>query len=108
MAERDLPAMVDYIVKSTGQEAITYIGHSQGACIGFAGFGRNKTLSRQIDLFIALAPVARIGNAKGALKLLGKIIKSDVDVRKWIYICHDGLWARVLSPYKSTHGQSVD
>lgn len=80
MAERDLPAMVDYILKSTNQQNLIYIGHSQGTSIGFAGFIRNQTLANQIKLFIAVAPVARVGNAQGLTKVLGRFLKSDVDV----------------------------
>lgn len=34
MALKDLPAVVDYILKETSQEQIYYVGHSQGTTIG--------------------------------------------------------------------------
>lgn len=34
MAKKDLPAVVNHILKTTGQEQIYYIGHSQGTTIG--------------------------------------------------------------------------
>lgn len=34
MALKDLPAVVNYILKVTSQEQIYYIGHSQGTTIG--------------------------------------------------------------------------
>ena len=36
LALKDLPAVVNYILKVTGQEQIYYIGHSQGTTIGDA------------------------------------------------------------------------
>lgn len=34
MALKDLPAVINHILKATGQEQIFYIGHSQGTTIG--------------------------------------------------------------------------
>lgn len=36
MAEFDLPAMIDYVLKETGQKKLFYIGHSQGTSAAFA------------------------------------------------------------------------
>ena len=40
MAAIDLPNMIDYVVKKTGQENVFYFGHSQGSIIGFTGFSK--------------------------------------------------------------------
>ena len=40
MAAVDLPAMVDYVTKTTGKNSIFYIGHSQGSEMGFIEFSR--------------------------------------------------------------------
>jgi len=34
MAKKDLPAVINFITKTTGQEQIFYVGHSQGTTIG--------------------------------------------------------------------------
>ena len=52
------------------QKRISYIGHSQGTTIGFAAFSQNQTLAAKVDLFIALAPVATVGNMKSPIKYL--------------------------------------
>ncbi|ESO98619.1 hypothetical protein LOTGIDRAFT_142579, partial [Lottia gigantea] len=75
MAQYDLPAMVDYITTKTGVSKITYIGHSQGTLIGFGGFSQNKTLASKVKLFIALAPIARLGHIKGPLHLISPLTK---------------------------------
>jgi predicted alpha/beta hydrolase len=41
MAKYDLPATVDYILKTTNATQIYYVGHSQGTEIIFAELGRN-------------------------------------------------------------------
>ncbi|KAI9305964.1 Alpha/Beta hydrolase protein [Cunninghamella echinulata] len=52
----DLPDTVDYILQTTGQKDLTYIGFSQGTAQGFSSLSINKKLNEQINLFIALAP----------------------------------------------------
>ncbi|XP_061561250.1 gastric triacylglycerol lipase [Phycodurus eques] len=60
MALFDLPAVVDYILKVTGQDQIVYIGHSQGTTIGFMAFSKLPHVAAKIKLFVALAPVATV------------------------------------------------
>ncbi|KAL5017972.1 hypothetical protein ScPMuIL_003694 [Solemya velum] len=70
MAELDIPATVDYILKETGQDQLYYIGHSQGGAIGLAAFSGDQQLAGKIKMFFALAPAAFIGHMKSPLKLL--------------------------------------
>ncbi|KAM9425277.1 gastric triacylglycerol lipase isoform 1-T2 [Pholidichthys leucotaenia] len=58
MALKDLPAVVNYILKVTGQDQIFYIGHSQGTTIAFMAFSMLPELASKIKLFFGLAPVA--------------------------------------------------
>lgn len=37
----DLPATLDYITENTKQEKVTFVGHSMGTTIGYAGIGMN-------------------------------------------------------------------
>jgi len=60
MALYDLPALVDYVLESTGESTLSYIGHSEGTIQAFAGFSRSQELSRKVNLFVALAPIAYI------------------------------------------------
>ncbi|KAI8324902.1 alpha/beta-hydrolase [Martensiomyces pterosporus] len=54
----DVPTTVDYILKETGAEKLTYIGFSQGTAQMFMALSRNKRLNEQVDHFIALAPAS--------------------------------------------------
>ncbi|KAM3592156.1 uncharacterized protein V6R79_013863 [Siganus canaliculatus] len=60
MALKDLPAVVNHILKVTGQDQIYYVGHSQGTTIGFMAFSALPELANKIKLFIGLAPVATV------------------------------------------------
>ena len=66
--------MIDYVLQESQQEKLVYIGYSQGTMMGFAGFSTQPKLEAKVKLFIALSPVARMGNIKGALKPLQKIL----------------------------------
>ncbi|XP_064780319.1 gastric triacylglycerol lipase [Oncorhynchus masou masou] len=60
MAKKDLPAVVNHILKTTGQEQIYYIGHSQGTTIAFVAFSSMPELASKIKMFFGLAPVATV------------------------------------------------
>jgi len=69
MATYDVPANIRYVLNVTNAETITYVGHSQGTMTIFALFGNATNpnspgfdLVNKINLFVALAPVAFLGN----------------------------------------------
>ncbi|RUS90097.1 hypothetical protein EGW08_002139 [Elysia chlorotica] len=70
MARYDLPAMIDFITMETGQAKISYVGYSQGTTIGFAALSQNARVAAKVRLFIALAPVGRVGNITSVVRLL--------------------------------------
>ena len=66
--------MIDYVLQVTEEEKLVYIGISMGTVMGFAGFSTQPELEAKIKLFIALAPVARVGHIEGALAIMADII----------------------------------
>lgn len=71
--------MIDYVLKITQEERLTYVGYSQGTIMGFAGFSTQPDLAAKIKLFVALAPVARVSHIEGALSFIAKFYK-QIDV----------------------------
>ena len=69
-SQKDLPAMLDYVLKMTKQDKLFYVGHSQGTVMGFAGFTFSQTLARHIHTFFALAPVTTVKHVKGLFKFI--------------------------------------
>ncbi|KAK9400666.1 putative lipase, partial [Crotalus adamanteus] len=80
MAKYDLPASIDFVLQKTGQKQIYYIGHSQGTTIAFIAFSSNKQLASKIKLYIALAPVATVKNAKTPLAKFAKLSDTEIKV----------------------------
>ncbi|XP_065909438.1 gastric triacylglycerol lipase-like [Dysidea avara] len=74
-ALKDLPAMVNYILSVTGKTQLSYVGHSQGTTMGFAGFSTLPDLADKVNLFVALAPVATVHHIKGALSFIAGYYK---------------------------------
>jgi len=66
MASIDLPTQIDYALGYSGQEKLFYIGHSEGTTQAFAGF-EDPDLAAKVKLFVALAPVAYIGDITALL-----------------------------------------
>jgi pimeloyl-ACP methyl ester carboxylesterase len=67
MAKYDLPAQIDYVLRMTGVKKLTYMGHSEGTTVAFAAFSTNFTLVSLINQYIALAPIAYLGNCQSLL-----------------------------------------
>ena len=55
-AFHDIPDSIDYILNTTAQPSLSYIGFSQGTAQAFATLSIHPTLNDKIDVFIALAP----------------------------------------------------
>lgn len=86
MAAHDLPAMVEYVLNTTGQPDLYYVGHSQGTLIGFTAFSSNPKLAKKVKIFFALAPVYTVTHCSSfirdtayALYPVEKVFQNHVD-----------------------------
>lgn len=81
MGYYDIPSVIEYIIKINKMfNKINYIGHSQGTCMLFAALTNSNLqdfFRQTINSFIALAPVARVGNIKSGLLSLMDTLKTD-------------------------------
>jgi len=59
----DAPAQIDFVLEKTGQEKLTFVGHSRGTAQIFAGASLiPEYYKEKLNLFVALAPVTRTTN----------------------------------------------
>lgn len=74
MGLKDLPTFIDHILETTGQEQLTYIGHSQGTTQMFLASSLNPDyFNKKVNLFVALGPVTSLVNIEvPALRALSK------------------------------------
>lgn len=55
---KDLPAMIDYILWSTGQKKLHYVGFSMGTTASYVLLSEKPRYNEKISLVVSLAPVA--------------------------------------------------
>ncbi|KAI9681900.1 MAG: cholesterol esterase [Bathelium mastoideum] len=55
-AFHDIPDSISYILSTTHQPSLSYVGFSQGTAQAFATLSIHPTLNQRVDVFIALAP----------------------------------------------------
>ncbi|KAL1386018.1 Alpha/Beta hydrolase protein [Phyllosticta capitalensis] len=77
-AFHDIPDSIDYILSTTGQPSLSYIGFSQGTAQAFAALSVHPTLNDKVDLFVALAPAM---SPKGVSSgLVDSLVKASPDL----------------------------
>ena len=69
--------MLNYALKVSGQNQLSYVGHSQGTAMGFGGFSSMPELAAKVKLFVPLAPVANVSHIEGAFKIISKYYKEE-------------------------------
>ncbi|KAK0729848.1 alpha/beta-hydrolase [Lasiosphaeris hirsuta] len=69
----DIPDSIEYILQTTGQPSLSYIGFSQGTAQAFASLAVHPKLNDQVNVFIALAPaMSPAGLSNGIVDALVK------------------------------------
>lgn len=69
----DIPDTISYILETTEQESLSYIGFSQGTAQAFATLAIHPSLNHKVNVFIALAPaMAPAGLSNGIVDSLVK------------------------------------
>jgi lysosomal acid lipase/cholesteryl ester hydrolase len=77
-AFHDIPDTINYILATTEQPTLSYIGFSQGTAQAFATLSIHPTLNHKVDVFVALAPaMAPPGLASG---IVSSLVKSNPEV----------------------------
>ncbi|KAJ9155634.1 Ab-hydrolase associated lipase region [Pleurostoma richardsiae] len=72
-AFHDIPDSIAYILETTGQKSLSYIGFSQGTAQAFAALSIHPKLNQQVNVFIALAPaMSPAGLSNGIVDALVK------------------------------------
>ena len=77
-AFHDIPDSIDYILSTTSQPTLSYIGFSQGTAQAFATLSIHPTLNDKVNCFIALAPaMSPAGLSNG---IVDALVKTSPDI----------------------------
>ncbi|ORY17353.1 Alpha/Beta hydrolase protein [Clohesyomyces aquaticus] len=77
-AFHDIPDSIDYILSTTHQPSLSYIGFSQGTAQAFATLSIHPNLNDKVDVFIALAPAM---SPKGLTSpIVDSFVKASPDI----------------------------
>ena len=100
-AFHDIPDSIDYILNTTSQPSLSYIGFSQGTAQAFATLSIHPSLNDKVNLFIALAPaMSPAGLSNG---IVDALVKTSPNVlflafgRK-IVLSSATMWQSILYP----------
>jgi lysosomal acid lipase/cholesteryl ester hydrolase len=67
MGYYDLPALINYILDTTGNESLFYIGHSMGCTVAFILATLKPQYCSKIKAMAALGPAAYLQNIRSPL-----------------------------------------
>ncbi|XP_070610057.1 putative lysosomal acid lipase/cholesteryl ester hydrolase isoform X2 [Erythrolamprus reginae] len=73
MAIYDIPATINLILNKTKQDSLYYVGHSQGAGLGYVAFANLPCITDRVKLFISLTPAYNLEGVSGLLGVIGRI-----------------------------------
>lgn len=82
----DLPAMIDYVLKVTGEQQVVYIGHSQGTTSFFVMGSVRPEYNDKIKLAIALAPIGYMSNMTNPFFKVLSLFHNSLEVSKLILL----------------------
>ncbi|KAI1881815.1 hypothetical protein JX265_000641 [Neoarthrinium moseri] len=100
-AFHDIPDSIAYILESTKQPSLSYIGFSQGTAQSFATLAIHPKLNEQVNVFIALAPaMSPAGLSNG---IVDALIKASPQVLFLLFgrrsiLASATMWQSILYP----------
>ncbi|TQN75195.1 Lipase [Colletotrichum shisoi] len=100
-AFHDIPDSIAYILETTEQKSLSYIGFSQGTAQAFATLAIHPKLNQQVNVFIALAPaMSPAGLSNG---IVDALIKASPQVLFLLFgrrsiLSSATMWQSILYP----------
>src|SRR6201992_4287470 len=97
----DIPDSIQYILETTGQPSLSYIGFSQGTAQAFASLSIHPILNEKVDVFVALAPaMAPPGLSSGLVNALVRASPNFMFLAfgRRAILCSTPMWQALLYP----------
>lgn len=68
MGKYDVPAMINFILQTTGRSKLIYVGHSMGCAIFFVAMTTYPELNSKVELMIALGPATSLAHMTSPIR----------------------------------------
>ena len=68
----DVPASIDYVLRTTGKNKLNYVGHSMGTTSFFVMASMRPDYNQKINQMIALAPVAYMSHTRSPIHIIAR------------------------------------
>ena len=100
-AFHDIPDTIDYVLKTTLQPTLSYVGFSQGTAQAFAALAIHPGLNEKVNVFIALAPAMSPAGLNNGI--VDSLVKASPDVLFLIFgrksiLSAATMWQSILYP----------
>ncbi|KAI1323979.1 Alpha/Beta hydrolase protein [Xylariaceae sp. FL0255] len=97
----DIPDSIQYILDTTRQPSLSYIGFSQGTAQAFASLAVHPKLNEQVNVFIALAPAMAVPGLSNGI--VNALIKASPQVLFLLFgrrsiLSSATMWQNILYP----------
>lgn len=108
-AFHDIPDSIAYILETTNQPSLSYIGFSQGTAQAFASLAIHPRLNEQVNVFIALAPaMSPAGLSNG---IVDSLVKASPHILFLLFgrrsiLSSATMWQNIL--YPPLHARVID
>lgn len=79
----DIPATLEYILRTTGRQKLIYIGHSMGTTMFWVAMETHPELNDKIELMVGLAPVASVSRMKSPIRIFTPFIHEFQLMFEW-------------------------
>lgn len=76
MIAYDLPAMLDFVLRKTGEEKLFFVGTSQGSMILFGLLADKPEYNEKIELFAAMGPVTTVTHMRSPIRYLAPFVEN--------------------------------
>ena len=64
MGKYDIPAMIEFVLKTTRQPSLSFVAHGLGTTAFFIAMILQPELNSKVDVMVALSPITVLTNAK--------------------------------------------
>lgn len=82
MAMYDIPAMIEFVRKTTGNEKVAYVGHSLGTIQMFTALSENTdSLQDKVSMMVGFAPLFRLDHTESDFL---KAVSQDEEALGWV------------------------